>query len=212
MKQTIPPRSGTAFLLPKGSQLKIIDSEGEQVCDLLCYNAEDRKEVLSSGRTLDYASRLFLTTGDIFYSNRSRPMFAIIEDTVKRHDFLLTPCSEDTFRIIYGHESPHKGCFGNLRDALSEFGISADEIPTTFNVFMNVTIDGESGEIAVKPPRSRAGDYLIVKAEMDLIVGLTACSAEQSNNFRFKPIAFEIESPSSAEDPLTRKVSHELSL
>ena len=212
MKQSIPPRSGTAFLLPKGSQLKIIDPEGEQVCDFLCYNSLDRAEVLSSGRTLDYASRLFLTKGDKFYSNRSQVMFEIIEDTVKRHDFLLTPCSEDTFRIIYGHENPHKGCFGNLSDALQGFGISGDEIPTTFNVFMNVVIDGESGEIAVKPPRSRAGDYIIVKAEMDLIVGLTACSAEQSNNFRFKPIEYEIEPASPGEDPIARQVAHELSL
>lgn len=206
MKQSISPRSGTAFFLPKGSLLKITDPEGEQVCDLICYSSADRKEVLSSGRTLDYASRLFLTTGDKFYSNRSQVMFEIVEDTVKRHDFLLTPCCEDTFRIIYGHALPHKGCFENLRDCLREFGIKPDEIPTTFNIFMNVAINGKTGEIVVKPPRSRAGDYLIVRAEMDLIVGLTACSAEQSNNYRFKPIAFEITHPADSEVLISKEI------
>ncbi|RZA14741.1 MAG: urea carboxylase-associated family protein [Proteobacteria bacterium] len=212
MKQTISPRSGTAFLLPKGHLLKIVDPEGEQVCDFLCYNARDTCEVLSSGRTLDYASRLFLTQGDKFYSNRSEVMFEILEDTCGRHDFLLTPCSAETFKIIYGHSHPHKGCFGNLRDALAAYDISGDEIPTTFNVFMNVEINGETGELAVKPPKSRAGDYILVRANMDLIVGLTACSAEQSNNFSFKPIQFEVIAPTTDEASVPRRELNEATL
>ncbi len=195
MPKVIPPRTGTAFLLPRGSQLKIIDPLGEQVCDLLCFNQQDRREVLSSGRTLDYNNKIFLSAGDRFYSNRSQVMFEIIEDTVGRHDFLLTPCSADTFRIIYGHEHPHRGCFGNLEAALEQYGIAADDIPTSFNVFMNVAIDGKTGELKVEAPKSKAGDFIIIKAEMDLIVGLTACSAEQSNNYSFKPIEYQILNP-----------------
>ena len=56
---------------------------------------------------------------------------------------------------------------------------------------MNVEID-PSGELKILPPRSKAGDSIVLRAEMDLIVGLTACSAEMSNNYRFKPIGFEI--------------------
>ena len=91
----IAPRSGTAFHLRKGQRLKILDPKGQQVSDLLCYNAIDHGEYLSSGRTLDYASKLFLTKGDAFYSNRSRVMFHMTQDTVGRHDFLLTPCSTE---------------------------------------------------------------------------------------------------------------------
>jgi uncharacterized protein YcgI (DUF1989 family) len=57
---------------------------------------------------------------------------------------------------------------------------------------MNVDVNGETGEIAVRPPRSKAGDYVDLVAQMDLIVGLTACSAEQSNNYSFKPIDYEV--------------------
>lgn len=192
MPTEIAPRSGVAFELRMGQRLRIIDPKGEQVSDLMAFNRTDTQEYLSSGRTLDYASKLFLTTGDTLYSNRSAPMFVIGEDRVRRHDFLLTPCSADTFRIIYGHEDPHRGCHGNLSEALAPFGISPDQIPITFNVFMNVEVDGESGEIAVKPPRSKAGDFVDFVAQMDLIVGLTACSAEQSNNYSFKPIEYEI--------------------
>ncbi|MBA4210001.1 MAG: urea carboxylase-associated protein [Parvibaculum sp.] len=189
----IPPRSGTAFLLPKGARLTVIDPEGEQVSDLVAYNRHDTEEVISNGRTLDYLSKIYLSTGDAVYSNRSNVMFEIVEDAVGRHDFLLTPCSADTFRIIYGHENPHRGCFGNLAEALAPYGIGPDRIPTAFNVFMNVPIDAETGVLRVDPPLSRAGDHLTIEARMDLIIGLTACSAEQSNNYAFKPIDYRIE-------------------
>ena len=192
MIHEISPRSGAAFRLDRGRRLRVIDPLGEQVCDLLAFNAHDTAEVISSGRTLDYAGKLFLSTGDPLYSNRSRIMLRILEDTVGRHDFLLTPCSEDTFRIIYGDADPHRGCFGNLAEALAPFGISADQIPTAFNVFMNVVVGGD-GRLTVEPPLSRAGDHILFLAEQDLIVGLTACSALQSNNYAFKPIHYRIE-------------------
>jgi uncharacterized protein YcgI (DUF1989 family) len=192
MTSIIPPRSGTAFELAAGQRLRVIDPQGEQVADLVAFNRHDTQEMLSNGRTFDYLSKIFLSTGDPIYSNRSRILFDIVEDTVGRHDFLLTPCSADTFRIIYGHEHPHRGCFGNLAAALAPYGIGPDAIPTAFNVFMNVPIDGKTGALTVEPPLSRAGDHLIIEARMDLIIGLTACSAEQSNNYAFKPIHYEI--------------------
>lgn len=192
MIHEISPRSGVAFKLNKGQQLKIIDPKGEQVADLVAYRRDDVGEAISSGRSLDYSSKIYLSKGDPLYSNRSNVMLEIVEDTVGRHDFLLTPCSADTFRIIYGHEHPHRGCFGNLAEALAPYGVTPDQIPTAFNVFMNVPIDAATGVLRVEPPLSKAGDYLSVEAKMDLIIGLTACSAEQSNNYAFKPIHYEI--------------------
>ena len=189
----IAPRSGVAFTLEAGQTLTVIDPRGEQVADLLAFNRHDLDEVISSGRTLDYASRLFLTTGDPLYSNRSRLMLRIVEDQVGRHDFLLTPCSADTFRIIYGDTHPHRGCFGNLAAALAPYGIGPDRIPIAFNVFMNVRVDGETGALTVAPPLSRAGEHVRFLAEQDLVIGLTACSALQSNNHSFKPIHYRID-------------------
>ena len=188
----IAPRSGVAFELRRGQRLRVIDPEGEQVADLLAYNREDIGEVLSSGRSLDYAGSIFLGAGDALYSNRSRVMLRIVEDMVGRHDFLLTPCSAEMFRILYGESEPHRGCFGNLAAALAPWGISPDMIPTAFNVFMNVQVDGATGKLRVDPPLSRAGDHTVFLAQMDLVIGLTACSAGQSNNFRYKPIHYEV--------------------
>jgi uncharacterized protein YcgI (DUF1989 family) len=188
----IGPRSGTSFTLKRGQHLTIIDPKGMQVSDLLAFSRNDPREVISSGRTIDYASRIFLTTGDPLYSNRSNVMLRIVADTCGRHDFLLTPCSKDTFRIIYGDKEPHHGCFGNLAAALKESKIEKDNIPVAFNCFMNVVIDAKTGELRVDPPTSKAGDYIEFVAEMDLVIALTACSALQSNGGSFKPIQYRI--------------------
>ncbi len=192
MKERIDPRSGTAFLLNAGELLRVIDPEGEQVSDLTAYNAQNIDEYLSSGRSIDYAGKIFFSKGDVLYSNRSVPMLSIIQDDVGRHDFILTPCSREMFIKIYGPEYEHKGCQGNLEDAMATFNVSPDRIPTTFNIFMHVAVDEKTGAIEVRPPLSKPGDAVTFRAEMDLIVGLTACSAGQSNNFAFKPIDYEI--------------------
>ena len=193
MVNEVAPRSGTAFELRKGQRLAVIDPEGGQVADLLAFNRGDVREAISSGRTLDYASRIYLTTGDKLYSNRSNVMLDIAADDVGRHDFLLTPCSKDTFRILYGDEHPHRGCFGNLAEALAPYGVSEDMIPTAFNCFMNVPVDGATGAITVLPPLSKAGDRIVFEARMDLVIGLTACSAPDSNGGSFKPIHWSVE-------------------
>lgn len=179
-----------------GEYLDIIDAQGCQVADLLAYSAEDVREVISNGRTFDYEETIKLTTGNCLWSNRSNRMLQIVGDDVGCHDFLLTPCSEATFRHFYPDQPVHRGCFGNLAEALAPYGIIADMIPTAFNVFMNVPVDGKTGALEVLPPPSRKGDRITLRAEMELIVGVTACSAYASNGDTFKPIDFRIYSNS----------------
>lgn len=193
MPHEIAPRTGVAFTVDRGQRLTVIDPRGGQVADLLAFNRADVREVISSGRTLDYASRIYLTTGDDLYSNRSNVLLRIVEDSVGRHDFLLTPCSKDTFRIIYGDTDPHRGCFGNLAAALAPWGVTEDMIPIAFNCFMNVPVDAATGELKVLPPLSQAGDRIVFEASEDLVIGLTACSALQSNGGSFKPIHWEVD-------------------
>lgn len=185
------PQTGTAFELARGQCLRVVDPLGEQVADLIAFSRADPREWLSSGRTFDYNDTIYLTTGAVLYSNRSTPMLTIVRDTVGRHDFLYTPCSPETFTMLYKTTGHHPSCFENLSMHLRRYGIEPDSIPTTFNIFMNVTVAAD-GKLSIAPPRSKPGDCIELRAEMDLIVGLTACSAEMSNNYRFKPIDYEI--------------------
>ena len=191
MVQIIEKQTGAAFKLQKGQKLKVIDPQGEQVSDMVLFNAEDPREKISSGKTLDFEESILITKGDWLWSNRSKKMMKILEDTNGRNDFLLAPCSPETFKIMYNNPNYHPSCFENLYTNLAPFGIEPDDVPTAFNIFMNVQFD-ENGKLSVDPPQSKAGDYVLFEAEMDLIVALTACSAEDSNNGSFKPIHYEI--------------------
>ncbi|MGY5846351.1 DUF1989 domain-containing protein [Salegentibacter sp. HM20] len=191
MIYNISKQSGAAFRIKKGQKLKVISPEAEQVSDMVLFNAEDPREKLSSGKTLDFEESILISKGNFLWSNRSKKLMEILEDTNGRNDFLLAPCSPETFEIMYDYKGYHPSCFENLYSNLADFKIEPDDIPTAFNIFMNVQFD-ERGKLSVDPPLNKAGDYVLFKAEMDLIVGLTACSAEDSNNGSFKPIQYEI--------------------
>lgn len=198
MPTEIPPRSGAAFILRRGEVLKVIDPHGGQVSDMIAFIADAPRECLSNGRTFDYEETLHLTTGNRLWSNLSRAMIEIVEDSVGVHDFLLTPCSEATFHHFYPGRPVHRGCHGNLVEALAPHAIAPEAIPTAFNIFMNVLI-GTDGRITVEPPKSKAGDFIRLRALEDLIVGLTACSAYDSCGGTFKPIHYAIEGASDAQ-------------
>ena len=193
---TISKQSGKAFYLKKNQILTVVDPEGMQVSDMVLFNSSDFNEKISSGKSLDFEETILLTTGNFLWSNRSRRMMKILEDTNGRNDFLLAPCSKETFEIMYEFSGYHPSCLDNLSQNLAPMGIKQDDIPTAFNIFMNVQFD-EKGKISVLPPTSKAGDYIKFKAEMDLLVCLTACSAEDSNGGSFKTatICFEVCNP-----------------
>ncbi|PKQ46090.1 DUF1989 domain-containing protein [Confluentibacter flavum] len=185
----IAPQSGAAFEMNKGDILTVIDPLGQQVSDMVLFNRDDIKEKISSGKTMDFEETILLTKGHFLWSNRSQKMMEIMEDSNGRNDFLLAPCSPETFKIMYNNPGYHPSCLENLNKNLIGYGIELDGIPTAFNIFMNVHFD-TTGQLKVLPPTSKPGDLIRFKAEMDLIVGLTACSAEDSNGGTFKPIHF----------------------
>ncbi|HRD69186.1 MAG TPA: guanitoxin biosynthesis heme-dependent pre-guanitoxin N-hydroxylase GntA [Legionella sp.] len=190
--EIIAPKSALAFKLPKGSILTVQDPYGEQVADLFCFSSLNKEEFLSSGRSIDYENKIYFTKGDSLYSNLSNKMLTIIEDDVGVHDFLFTPCNRDTFRILYNEENTEGGCHENLIKAFAPYEFPSSYIGTTFNIFMNVIIESDSGELKILPPKSKKGDTISFQSDMDLIVGLTACSAKKSNNNSLKPIHFKI--------------------
>lgn len=195
--ERIAPRSGVAFELRAGEILRVTDPEGGQVSDMLAFMAGDVGEALSNGRTFDYEETLQLSTGNRLWSNRSNPMLEIVADTAGRHDFLLTPCSEATFRHFYKDKPVHRGCFGNLAEALAPHGIEPDAIPVAFNIFMNVPV-APDGSLEVLPPSTSPGAHIEFGALADLVIGLTACSAYDSCGGSFKPIDYEIRTGASS--------------
>ncbi len=187
----IDPQSGIAFTIKQGQVIRIIDVEGEQVSDLFCFAQDNIEEHLSSGHTTDYNGKLYLSKGDTLYSNQSNPMFSIIDDQVGKHIMLYAPCSQVMFEKSYGVAEAHSNCLDNLVSNFKKYGIQASDITIPFNIFMHIKISRQ-GKITIQSPLSKAGDFIELRAEMDMIVGVTACSAGSCNNFKWTSIEIEM--------------------
>lgn len=189
----IAPKSGASFVVMKNRYLKVIDWEGKQVADLVAFNRMDREEKLSTGVTLDNNASLRIGKGDHLFSNQYNELLEVVEDTVGIHDLLHPACSPAMYRVQYNLSSFHPSCLENLAIALSDYGIAEKEIPAPVNLFMNTLIDPD-GRITVNTPCSKKGDYIILRAQMDLIIGITACAVEESrcNGYHCTPIGVEI--------------------
>lgn len=175
-KIEIPPKSGHALRVRAGQTVRLIDLDGQQVSDFVAFSEADRGERFSQAKTRLNNWTIHITTGHMLYSNRDGVMFTIVDDTVGIHDLLLAACN----RSLYEHHfkvGPLNGCLENLAIALEPFGVTKDEIPDPFNPFTNLKIR-EGGHLEFEPPLSKAGDHLDLRAEMDCLVGITACAED----------------------------------
>jgi uncharacterized protein len=190
-QQPIPAGSGVGLRLKRGEQLRVIDPAGGQSGDLMAFSLDGR-ERLSNGRTFDYNGKVYLSTGNVLWSDRSQPMLTIVADEVGRHDFLYAACSPEMYRIQHGVSGYHANCHDNLISALRDLGITPEPLPTPFNLFMHVDVAAD-GKLVFSAPRSRAGEGVVFRAEMDLAIAVTSCPASVCNGGAPpRPLAFEI--------------------
>jgi uncharacterized protein YcgI (DUF1989 family) len=178
-------------MLKRGERLRVIDPQGGQSGDVFALSANGA-ERLSNGRTFDYQGKIYLTAGDVLWSDRSNPMLTIVADDVGRHDFLYASCTTEMYRLQYGAADGHPNCAGNIATALSELGLDPGPPPTAFNIFMCADVAAD-GKLTFRPPPSRAGDAVTFRAEMDLAVAIPACPASTCNGGGgCQPLEFEV--------------------
>ncbi|OCT13679.1 hypothetical protein A8709_19020 [Paenibacillus pectinilyticus] len=188
----IPATEGLSLQLKKGQVIRVTDVEGEQIADFVAYRADDISERLDPSVTMDALHAMKVKPGDIIYSNKYTPMLTIIRDTVGQHDFINSACRPEMYEVLY-NKRDHTSCYTNLNEALAQFQIPAPDQHYPFNLFMNTIIEA-SGQIRIEKPLSQAGDYIELRAEMDLVVAISACPCEESlcNGYKCTPICVDI--------------------
>ena len=170
----IPAREGRAVHVPAGAAVRVTDVEGTQVGDLFAFCAEDPIELLSAQHTRAALERLFPRVGEAFRTNRRRPILTMErDDSPGVHDMLIAACDPARYRGL-GLTEWHASCEENVQRALAQFGIEQPAAPQPVNLFMNIPIDPEGG-LGWEPARSRAGDSVTLRAEMDCVVAVSAC-------------------------------------
>lgn len=168
--------TGKSIDVMAGQKISVIDMEGGQVVDFFAEYAENPDEFLSAGVTIDCNESLRLKTGDYIYSNPYHPMFQIIYDDVGEHDLLHPCCRPEMYVFFYHNGEGHANRLENINQSLGE----ARPMIQPVNLFMYTKIHND-GTLSVEPPLSKAGDKIILKAVMDMRLGIAACSVNESN-------------------------------
>lgn len=191
-KVLIPAYEGRSVLVKKGEELCIVDVEGQQVGDFVCFNANDRKEHVSPVHMRSSLSSIRLKVGDGLYSNYRNILMQLTKDTVGKHDFFFPACDYYRYKVDFGVEN-HPNCHDNLMGALKKFNIEPDPLPDPINWFMNNCMN-ESGDYEIMPPLSKAGDYVKLKALTDVVVAVSACSQDfvPVNGMKVTPLELQV--------------------
>lgn len=192
----VPAREGRAVRLAAGERLLLVNPHGTQVCDLWAFSAANPSEFLSWEHARAGLGRIAPKVGDALLTNRRRPILTLVEDTSPGvHDTVVAAC--DLFRYVgLGCTDYHDNCSDNLRMAMAAIGARAPEVPQPFNVWMNTPV-GADGAIAWLPTVARPGDRVVLRAEIDCIVALSACPQDMIpiNGADMRPLdlAFSVE-------------------
>jgi hypothetical protein len=188
--EVVEARGRTAFTVDTGQAVRIVDLEGQQVADLVCFVRDDPAEKLSVHNTALIQGTIYISTGHVLFSDRCRPLMRIEADTCGRHDLIAGSCSEGTNRHRYGVAGT-PNCRSNFEQALRPFGIPLKEVPYSLNVFMNVPVQAD-GRMGIVEPISKPGDHIDLRAEADLIVAISNCPQERNPCNAFKPTPLRI--------------------
>lgn len=176
--EVIPPGGHWSGVVPQGATLRLTDLEGRQAVDFLCYNAKDPSDRYSAADTMKISRQLFVGKGTKLYSDMGNVLFTVTGDTCGLHDTIGGCCSRESNFVRYGvKEGPN--CRDNFLAGLAEFGLGKKDIVANLNFFMYVPITTEGG-MAIVDGLSKPGDYIDLRAEMDVLVALSNCP--QVNN------------------------------
>lgn len=170
----IPARHAKAAFVKKGQQIRVINTHGTQVVDCWAFNPANMGEFMSMEHCRVSFERYRPKKGDVMVTNQRRPIFKILEDTANgAHDTLLAACDRYRYELL-GCKEYHRNCTDNLWEALVELNLKPTETPSPFNLWQNTPVE-TSGVIKPNPPISKKGDYILFRAQMNLVICLSCC-------------------------------------
>jgi uncharacterized protein len=171
---TIPARRAAAARIAKGQTIEIINTYGSQVVDTWAFAADDIAEFMSMEHSRAAFRHITPRTGDVFVTNRRRPILAVVADTTPGvHDTLIAACDRYRYEQL-GATAYHDNCTDNLAAALGALGLTPPETPCPLNLFQNTPVVA-NGDIDYRPPVTMPNQSITLRAECDLIVVFSAC-------------------------------------
>lgn len=177
----VPAEGGLAYEVARGQVQRVLMVDGPQVGDMAIFNASNYKETFDPDTSYVFNSAQGTGTDKgitYFYSRppHLRVMFEVLEDRVGTHFAMNgSKCTAKRYELM-GIEGYHQNCFDNLASVIAPYGLTPEDVPDVYNLFMHVGLDA-SGRYGFRPPTGHQGDYIDMRAEMDCLVALSACPA-----------------------------------
>ncbi|MEM6677092.1 MAG: DUF1989 domain-containing protein [Pseudomonadota bacterium] len=175
----VPARGGWSGHVPAGGTLRIVDLEGQQAVDFLCFARaphRDQVERYHAPNTIKIPCSVAITTGTVLYSQFARPLMTVIDDSVGGHDTLFGCCSFDVDRVRYGATN-EECCQRTLEREMARHGLGPEHVVPNLNWFMNVPV-GADGSAQIVDSTSRPGDSVTLRAEREVLCVLSNCPEE----------------------------------
>jgi len=173
LDHVVPATTGWNRVIRAGETLRIVDLEGQQAVDFLCFDAADPRDRYSATNTLKVQGSAFIGLGTVLYADSGKPLLRVTDDTLGRHDTIYGCCSEANNRLRYGVAGTHS-CYANFESELAKHGLGRDAIVANVNFFMHVPIAADGG-LGVAADVSPPGSHVDLLAEVDTLVVLSAC-------------------------------------
>jgi urea carboxylase-associated protein 2 len=195
--------------LARGDALRIVDSAGASPVALLAWCVADPSERIHLADTMKVQWSATLCKGRIIYTDMGRVALSIIEDSSGAHDALVGPTTAASMRSALG-----EGVWRNSRDnflaASAKLGLSRRDIPPCLSLFAPVSVDVQ-GRFVWTENRRRPGDFVDLRAEMDLWVVLSNAGHPLNPKLSACPPAVELllHKPTASASELCRHASPE---
>ena len=174
----VPARAPWSARLKSGDCLRLVDIEGAQAIDFLCFNADDPSERYHAANTIKLQHNIYIDQGTVLRSSLARPMMTVVSDSCGRHDTIYGCCSFPLDDVRYGKRNP-ASCQTNFETEMAKHGVGPEHVVANVNWFMNVPV-GPDGAADIITPQSKPGDYVDLRAEMDLLTVLSNCPQEMN--------------------------------
>jgi len=172
-REIVPSGWYTTLLLRRGEGFRIIDDTGRASVSLLAWREEDPSERINCADTIKIQWSAAISKGRVILSDMGRVVFSVIEDTSGAHDLLVggsTPAS-----VLASTGASGRNTQENFLAAVSKIGLDVRDIPPCITFFAPVALDG-AGRFLWQEGRKRAGDFVDLRAVMNLIVVASNCA------------------------------------
>ena len=172
-------------ILNKGEVLRIVNETGRAAVAFTAWNRHEPSERFYHGDTVKIQWTTRLQKGRLLLSEMGRVIASIVEDSCGAHDVLVGGSTAPSAARQFG-----AGTWRNTRDnligAVSKFGLSRRDIPPTITFFAALVVD-EAGAFTWRDGARQAGDFIELRAEMDLAVTLSNCPHPLDPTTTFDP-------------------------